>query len=249
MILRFRAAFCRDAHNPPFLPSRGKKLSGREPLGHTCGSHAVHQATWAEPRDGRRIVNRESPFATHSGGNMFKRTFKISLLLGSCLMLASPAFAQSAAEKTGVNSTLGIAPKTTDFVNEAATSDMFEIQAGKMAAGRTTGDVQTFANQMVTDHSKTTEELTGLAHSANITLPTEMTSSQKSMLDKLNGLQGKDFAKQYMDDQVSAHKDAVSLFDRYGNGGDNAQLKDWASKTAPTIQHHLDMAQGIYKNM
>ena len=179
---------------------------------------------------------------------MLKRTFKTALLLGSCLMLATPAFAQSAGEKTGVNSKLGIAPKTTDFVTEAATSDMFEIQAGKLAAGRTTGDVQSFANQMVTDHSKT-EELTGLAKSANIPLPTEITSSQKSMMDKLNGLQGNDFAKQYMDDQVSAHEDAVSLFDRYGKGGDNAQLKDWAGTTLPVLQHHLDMAQGLYKNM
>jgi putative membrane protein len=180
---------------------------------------------------------------------MFRRIFKTTLLIGTSLMLASPAFAQSAGEKTGVNSTLGIAPKTTDFVTEAATSDMFEIQAGKLAAGRTTGDVQSFANQMVTDHSKTTEELTGLAKSANIPLPTEMTSSQKSMMDKLNGLQGKEFAKQYMDDQVSAHKDAVSLLDRYSKGGDNAQLKAWAGTTLPVIQHHLDMAQGIYKNM
>jgi putative membrane protein len=180
---------------------------------------------------------------------MFKNTLKLTLLLGTALMLASPVSAQTAAEKSGVNSTLGIAPKTTDFVTEAAQSDMFEIQSSKLAASRTTGDVQNFANQMVTDHTKTTQELTGLAKNANIPLPTDMTSSQKSMMDKLNGLQGKDFAKQYMDDQVSGHKDAVSLFDRYGNGGDNAQLKQFASQTAPTVQHHLDMAQGIYKNM
>lgn len=180
---------------------------------------------------------------------MLKKSFKMTLLLGTCLMLASPVLAQSAGEKTGVNSTLGITPKTTDFVTEAAQSDMFEIQAGKLAAGRTTGDVQSFANQMVTDHSKTTEELKGLVQSANAPLPTDMSSSQKSMMDKLNGLQGNDFAKQYMDDQVSVHKDAVSLFDRYSNGGDNAQIKAWAAKTAPTIQHHLDMAQAIYKKM
>ena len=171
------------------------------------------------------------------------------LMIGICLMLAGPAFAQSAGEKTGVNSTLGIAPKTSDFVNEAATSDMFEIQASELAASRTTGNVQTFANQMVADHTKTTSDLTGLAQGANIPLPTAMTSAQQSMLTKLQGLQGNDFAKQYMDDQVSAHKDAVSLFQRYGNGGDNAQLKGWASQTLPTLQHHLDMAQGIYKNM
>jgi putative membrane protein len=76
-----------------------------------------------------------------------------------------------------------------------------------------------------------------------------MTSSQQSMLDKLNGLQGEDFAKQYMDDQVSAHKDAVSLFQRYGKSGADDKLKAWADKTLPTLQHHLDMAQSIYSKM
>jgi putative membrane protein len=80
-------------------------------------------------------------------------------------------------------------------------------------------------------------------------LPVTMSSSQQSMLTKLQGLKGQDFAKRYMDDQVSAHKDAVSLFQRYNNGGDDAQLKTWAGQTLPTIQHHLDMAQNIYKNM
>jgi len=51
------------------------------------------------------------------------------------------------------------------------------------------------------------------------------------MLDKLKGLNGADFTKQYDKDQVSAHKDAVSLFQRYAKGGDDAALKDWAGKT------------------
>jgi putative membrane protein len=46
---------------------------------------------------------------------------------------------------------------------------------------------------------------------------------------------------------VSAHKDAVSLFERYAKSGDNANLKDWAGKTLRTLQHHLDMAQELGK--
>jgi putative membrane protein len=170
-------------------------------------------------------------------------------LLGATLLLAGPAFGQSVGEKTGVNSALGITPKTADFVNEAATSDMFEIQSSKLAAERTQGDVQTFAQQMISDHTKTTGELKGLAPDAKVQMPDQMTGSQRSMLDKLKGLEGKDFAKQYMDDQVSAHKDAVSLFERYGKGGDDEKLKNWASQTLPTLQHHLDMAQGTYNNL
>jgi putative membrane protein len=48
--------------------------------------------------------------------------------------------------------------------------------------------------------------------------------------------------------QVSAHEDAVSLFERYSKRGDNDKLKDWAGKTLPALQHHLEMAQAINQN-
>jgi len=47
--------------------------------------------------------------------------------------LTSPSFAQSVGEKTGVNAALGIAPKTEDFIKQAAMSDMTEIEAAQIA--------------------------------------------------------------------------------------------------------------------
>jgi putative membrane protein len=161
--------------------------------------------------------------------------------------LASPAFAQSASEKMGVNSALGIAPKTADFVKEAAISDMFEIQSSQLAQSKGGDQTKAFAAQMVTDHQKTTDELKGLVDAGKVkaTLPTQMDSAHQKMLDKLQKLNGPDFDKQYDTDQVSGHKQAVSLFERYGKGGSNPDLKDWAAKTLPTIQHHLEMARGL----
>jgi putative membrane protein len=172
---------------------------------------------------------------------------KTTLMAAAFMLLCGPAFAQSVGEKTGVNSVLDVTPKTNDFVTEAAQSDMFEIQSSKLAASKTQGDVKQFATQMVTDHTKTTDDLKGLAPAANAPLPTAMDSSQQGKLDKLKGLNGDDFAKQYVSDQVSAHKKAVSLFKRYGNGGENPKLKSWATQTMPTLQHHLDMANGLNK--
>jgi putative membrane protein len=172
---------------------------------------------------------------------------RAALLITTCVLLTGPALAQSLGEKTGVNSALGITPKTADFVNEAASSDMFEVESSKLAAQKADDQAKKFADQMVTDHTKTSTELKSKAQQANVTLPTEMSSSQRRMLDKLRGLDGADFSKQYADDQVSVHKDAVSLFERYGKGGDNADLKAWATGTLPTLQHHLDMAQQLPK--
>jgi putative membrane protein len=47
--------------------------------------------------------------------------------------------------------------------------------------------------------------------------------------------------------QVSAHKDAVSLFERYAKGGDNADLKAFAAKTLPRLKEHLKMAEDLNK--
>ena len=59
------------------------------------------------------------------------------LLLTSCILLVtSPASAQSIPERAGVNSTLGIAPKTDDFVKQVAISDMFEIESSKLAQSK-----------------------------------------------------------------------------------------------------------------
>jgi putative membrane protein len=170
------------------------------------------------------------------------------VIIATCLLLALPAFAATLGEKTGINSTLGIAPTTKDFVTQAAVSDMFEIQSSKMASAKLTGAQKGFADQMVADHTKTTTELTQAATGVGVPLPTGMDSAHQKMLNTLNGLTGDQFRKEYFSDQVSAHKDAVSLFQRYGNSGENGTLKGWAAKTLPALQHHLDMAQGLYKN-
>ena len=63
--------------------------------------------------------------------------------------LGSTASAETVAEKTGVNSTLGIAPKTEDFIKEAATSDMLEIAAAKVAEQKGDAEEKKFAAIMV----------------------------------------------------------------------------------------------------
>jgi putative membrane protein len=169
------------------------------------------------------------------------------LTCGICLMMATPVLAQSVSEKTGINAVVGITPSTQDFVTEAAQSDMFEIQSSKLALSSANAPTKDFAQKMIDDHTKTTTELKGVVGKgeAQATLPTDMSSSQQSMLAKLRDLHGTDFDKQYHSDQVSVHKDAVSLFQRYGKGGADTQLKTWAATTTPALEHHLEMAQNL----
>ncbi|UPK06288.1 DUF4142 domain-containing protein [Bradyrhizobium sp. 170] len=166
--------------------------------------------------------------------------------LAPCLaliLLGAPAMAQSVGEKTGINSTLGIAPKTEDFVKQVAISDMFEIQSSKIAQERGNADQKTFAGIMIKDHQGSSADLMVLAGEWKTSLPTALDSTHQTKLDKLKSLNGADFSSRYNLEQVSGHKDAVSLFERYANGGDDPKLKEWADKMLPTLRHHLEMAQ------
>jgi putative membrane protein len=165
----------------------------------------------------------------------------------ACLLFAAPACAQSLAERTGINSVVGMSPSTDDFVTEAAGSGMFEIQSSQLAEQRSQGPTKDFAAKMITDHRRIASELKALVDDGKVkaTLPTQMSSSEKTMLDTLQNLQGEEFTHKYQTDQISAHQDAVSLFQRYAKGGDNDALKTWATNTLPILQDHLKMAQNL----
>ncbi|WP_312407988.1 DUF4142 domain-containing protein [Rhizobium sp.] len=171
------------------------------------------------------------------------------LLASAFALVATGAFAQSATESTGVNSALGVAPKTEDFIMEASASDVFEIESSKLALQKGNDAAKTFAQQMIADHEKTTAELKALLATGKVKGEpvATLTDDFKDDVDDLAKLNGDDFNKQYIDDQVEAHEDAVDLFKRYAEEGENADLKAWAAKTLPALQHHYQMAQDLDK--
>ena len=103
------------------------------------------------------------------------------------------------------------APSTPDFVQKAAMSDMYEVQAGKLAADKGQSDsVKQFGQQMVDAHTKTTEELTGIVKtkSIKVDLPTKLDAKHQKLIDDLNGAPATDFGKTYANQQVDAHQEA-----------------------------------------
>jgi putative membrane protein len=164
------------------------------------------------------------------------------------LAISTGAPAQSVGEKSGVNSVLGVAPSTADFVKQAALSDMTEIASSKLAQERGDADAKAFAAQMITEHTKTSNELKALVTSGlKAEVPASLDEAHQKKIDKLKDAKNEDFTSDYASMQVSAHKDAVSLFERYAKGGEDPKLKEWAGKTLPHLQHHLEMAQNLNK--
>lgn len=176
---------------------------------------------------------------------------KTIALTAAALMFAGSAFAQSAAEKTGINSVVGAAPSTEDFVLQAASSDMFEIESSRLAVERASDEAtKNFAQQMLDDHQKTSNELKQLVESGkvNAQIPTAMIDAHQSMLNDLKEAEADEFNEEYLSAQEDAHEQAVDLFQRYGSEGENPDLKAWAANTVPALQHHLQMVEQMNAN-
>jgi putative membrane protein len=136
------------------------------------------------------------------------------------------------------------------FAAKAADSDLFEVEAAKLAAKRSTNaEVKKFAAMMETAHTKSTASLKAAiaASGAAITLPTALSADAQEDLDDLTKADDKDFDKKYADSQVDAHQAALNLLQRYAQDGDTPAIKAFAAATAPTVQEHLNHAEGLKK--
>jgi putative membrane protein len=137
---------------------------------------------------------------------------KAVLAFALVAVLGTPSFAQSVGEKTGINSTLA-SPKTEDFIKEAAMSDMTEIEAAKVAQQKGNAEEKRFAEMMLADHTKTSTELKSMVPTnLKAALPTALDDASQKKIAKLGDAKPENFASEYDPMQVSAHKDAVSLF-------------------------------------
>ena len=122
---------------------------------------------------------------------------------------------------------------------------MFEIRSSKLAAQKGNENVRAFAQQMITDHTKTSNELKGMVGKAKAKLPSAIDAEHQKKLDQLQKLSGDQFSQTYASMQVQAHAEAVKLFEAYSNSGDNAELKAWAAKTLPALKEHLQHAKAL----
>lgn len=133
-----------------------------------------------------------------------------------------------------------------NFWNEAAQSGMAEVALGNLGQQKAQNEkVKEFADQMVKDHSAVNDELKSIASGKNVTLPTAVSAKQKATYDKLNGLSGADFDREFMKVMVKDHEAAVKLFDKQSKTDADADAKAFAAKHLPTLQGHLQTAQSL----
>jgi putative membrane protein len=136
------------------------------------------------------------------------------------------------------------------FVAEASTDGMEEVALANLALDKTANaDVKSFAQEMKDEHTKANIKLASIASADAIDVPTAMTADQQAAVDGLKARSGADFDAAYADLMVTAHQNAVALFESAATGASTPELRQFASDTLPTLRTHLQMAQALQSGL
>ncbi|HYG41300.1 MAG TPA: DUF4142 domain-containing protein [Bordetella sp.] len=182
----------------------------------------------------------------------------IGIAASSAMLMAGASMAQSQpttpAPAQGGAQTQGGAQQLDgndeDFLENAAQSGHAEIEGSKMAQQKASSpDVKAFAEKMITDHTKVGDELKALAQKKGYNPPTEPSLMQKAKLKTLS-MTDDGFDEMYADQiGVSAHEDAVKLFEDASANAKDPDIKAFAAKNLPALQEHLTMAKELQQKV
>jgi putative membrane protein len=158
--------------------------------------------------------------------------------------------AEETNEQRADSGVVKVSDDASTFVVNAANGGMMEVQLGKLAqTNAASADVKKFGQRMIDDHSKANEELKAVAAQKNIAIPDSVSGDKHDMIAKLQDKKGKDFDEAYMDMMVDDHKEDIDEFEKAANNVKDADISGFASRTLPTLQEHLKMAQQIDSTM
>jgi putative membrane protein len=80
-------------------------------------------------------------------------------------------------------------------------------------------------------------------------MPSTLTSEQQANLDKLSGLSGKEFDRQFMKTIKSGHEADLAAFQKQAIDGKDPDLRSFAAQTVPGLKMHSDMVKREMRRM
>lgn len=160
----------------------------------------------------------------------------------------SPAASSAATQQVLAHPDAKLPHADAEFLKQAAQNGHAEVEGSKLALSKASSpEVKAFAQKMVDDHSKAGEELSALAASKGVKVSDEPSLAQKAKLKLLSLRDGLSFDQHYADSiGVKAHQDTVKLFQKASDEAKDPEVKAFATKTLPVLQHHLDMSRDLY---
>lgn len=136
------------------------------------------------------------------------------------------------------------------FLATAAQSDVNEIKLSELARDKASNPaVKAFASKMVTEHTQMSAKMKPFAESWGLTPPTSPDDDHQKEWNKLNGLSGKDFDKEYMSQMVSDHAKALDAFTKEAKDTKDMKFQKAVIAGKTHVAAHKNMAYDLKKKL
>ena len=167
----------------------------------------------------------------------------LSTALTALALLGAAAQVQAADMNQTLSQSQAAKPVTAkEYVEKAAVGDLFEVEAGRLALGRSNEKgVKDFAEMMVRDHTDSATKIKGaVAGNGALMPPARLDAEHEAMLKQLKDADNGAFDGLYLRMQRQGHGQALALHRGYALSGDDAKLRKAAADIAPTVQKRMD---------
>lgn len=135
------------------------------------------------------------------------------------------------------------------FLRKAAEGGLAEVQLGQLAAQKgSSQEVRDFGQKMVTDHTQLNSEMAPIAQSMGVKVPTKLSKEDQAEYDKLNGMSGDDFDKEYLSFMVKDHHKDLREFRNEAQNASEPALKAAVDKGSKVIYEHTQMVDKLAKD-
>ena len=205
--------------------------------------------------------------------NVKRITYTFSMSAGAAMLAGVVAFAQapgspqqpnmpsqqpsqtSPSDPIGPGAYPGTAPTSTQdfseraFITKAMEGGMAEVQLGQLAQQKSeSNDVKQFAAKMVNDHGQMGDKwLKPVAKQMGINEPSGPSKKDKKEIEKLQGLSGQDFDREYITMMVKDHQKDLKEFQSEAQVAQDPAVKQIAEKGSQIVEQHLQIIQQIAK--
>ncbi len=153
---------------------------------------------------------------------------------------------QAFGTETERTSAAGLEEDTREFVTEAASSSMMEVELARLAQEKAQAQqVKDFAQMIANDHQQANQELQNLAQQKNINVPQTMKEDHREKMEDLREKTGSEFDKEYMDLMVEQHEKSIDKFESKQEEVQDPEVKNWVENTLTTLRQHKEQAEQI----
>lgn len=142
------------------------------------------------------------------------------------------------------------ASESSQFLAQSYQDGLAEIAFGQRALQASSNvGVRAFAQRMITDHTRLNAQISALAQTKNIALPTTLAADEQAVANRLNGLTGEAFDQAYMTANTAGHERDVVAAKQQASRGTDADARTLASNALPILELHLGRSEEIQQNL